>query len=202
MGKNTIEIHTVVKNGGEYVPLFLQHYQQAFPECSIFIYDNGSTDDTKKLCMKAGCTIKPFQHYSEAILQQHKNTVWQTSKADWVIICDIDELVQVNQADIDALPEDVNILTFEGWQIFSRTGKKAPLGDLTYGVRAIEFDKYAMFKPGYKRVVYNIGAHTATTNGKKSKQIFKLLHYNTKYLSPPFKNQYFPIMAKRGKQIL
>ena len=182
MAGYSIEIYTVTKDSGLYIPFFLDHYKSRFPNCIINIYNNGIPDTMLKLCKENQCNIIPWGPYSEKKLQITKNTCWQKSKADWVIVCDIDEIVDVTLADIEALPEDVNIITFCGYQMLSRKYTAVPLEDLTHGNLDTGYSKYVMFKPAFKRVIYDMGAHTARLSGITSKKVFNLLHYNQGYL--------------------
>ena len=50
-----VEIFTVVKNGGDLCKLFYDHYQKVFPGSVFNIYDNYSTDDTRKSFTKKNC---------------------------------------------------------------------------------------------------------------------------------------------------
>ena len=153
-----------------------------FPNCTINIFNNGSSEESLQLFMEHQCNITNWGPYSEKKLQITKNTCWQNSKADWVIVCDMDEIVDINLKDIEELPEDVNIITFRGYHMLSRKFIPIPLEDLTHGVLDSRYDKYVMFKPKFKRVVYDMGSHTARLSGITSKKVFNLLHYNQGYL--------------------
>jgi hypothetical protein len=128
------------------------------------------------------CTIKNWGPYSEKKLQATKNYCWQLSKADWVIVCDVDEIADINLQDIEKLPEDVEVIRFQGYQMLSRRKKSIPLKDLTHGNLSNKYSKYVMFKPRRNVVVFEPGAHVARVSGIKSEKTYKLLHYNQSYL--------------------
>ena len=99
-----VDIYTVLKNEEELLPFYLEHYKTRFPGCVIHIYDNNSTDQSVSICKAAGCIIYPFPDFipyvNEELLQEHKNTCWKNSKADWIIVCDTDELIQIDHRDL------------------------------------------------------------------------------------------------------
>ena len=179
---HTIEIFTVVKGDSGYPKLFIEHYKNTFPNCVINIFNNGATPETLKLFKEHDCNVISWGPYSEKRLQITKNTCWQNSKADWVIVSDIDEIAEVSQKDIEELPEDVNILSFCGYQMLSQNCKPLPLEQLKHGCIDTRYSKYIMFKPKHKRVIYDMGAHSARISGITSKRVFRLFHYNQGYL--------------------
>lgn len=88
-----IEIFAVCHNEEKMMHYFLRHYLQYG---SVTIFDNQSTDDSVKIAEKAGAIIFQFDtnnEFREDVLTQIRNICWKESKADWVIITDIDELV-------------------------------------------------------------------------------------------------------------
>ena len=178
-----IEVYTVVKDDGTYLPFFIDHYRKAFPGCTFTIFNNGCTASMIDYMKAKDCTIKNWGPYSERKLQITKNTCWQTSKADWVIVCDVDEIAEICLKDIEDLPESVRAISFQGYQMLSRKYRKLPLEELTHGVISDNHSKFIMFNPIPKSVVYDIGAHHAKVKGPKSEKVFRLLHYNQGYLN-------------------
>lgn len=183
-----VEIFTVVKNGEYILPLYLKHYQSNFPGCKINIFDNGSTDRTIELCAAAGCTIHPFPDFvpftKEHYLTDHKNTVWKKSNAEWVVICDIDELLQITSSDLEALPEKVNVIQFKGYNMVDADDKKDPTL-FTHGFHSETYDKCCVFKSSLKEINFSTGSHFAnpTPNAVFSKYQFNLLHYNKSWFT-------------------
>ena len=43
----------------------INHYRIRFPDCNIVIYDNQSTDDTKKIALENGCEVVEFNSNGE-----------------------------------------------------------------------------------------------------------------------------------------
>jgi hypothetical protein len=97
-------------------------------------------------------------------------------------VCDIDEIADINIQDIEELPENVEVIRFQGYQMLSRKQKLIPLEDLTHGNISDNYSKYVMFKPRRNVVAFEPGAHVARVSGIKSEKTYKLLHYNQGYL--------------------
>ena len=179
----SVEIYSIMKNEERILPLYLEHYKTAFPGCVINVYDNGSTDKSVELCREAGCNIHKFPKYEEILLQEFKNTVWKSSKADWIIVCDADELLQVNEADLDQLG-DVDVIWFKGYNMLDVEFNSDPRSFHT-GSECPIYDKQAMFRRSVKNMNYSIGAHLANPvpAPRYSKHKFFLLHYNKSWFT-------------------
>jgi glycosyltransferase involved in cell wall biosynthesis len=179
-----IEIFTVIKNGEYILPLYLKHYKEAFPGCNIVIFDNNSTDQSVELCQAAGCVVANFPKFTVEIEQQFKNSVWKKSLAKWVVICDQDELLQITSADLEALPENVNVIKFKGYNMIDVDNKKDP-ALFTHGSHSETYDKCCMFKPSLKEINFSPGSHFANPipNAMFSKYQFNLLHYNKSWFT-------------------
>lgn len=90
-----IEVFAICYNEEALLPYFLRHYS-AFCQ-KITVFDNFSTDRSNEICLANKITeVIPYNtgdQIRDDIYLQIKNNCWKGSKADWVIICDIDELV-------------------------------------------------------------------------------------------------------------
>ena len=179
-----VEIFTVVKDGEYILPLYLEHYQNAFPGCVINIYDNNSSDNSVKLCRNAGCVIRNFPDYSFDIEQAHKNSVWKNSTADWVIVCDQDELVQISASDLLQLKSSINVIQFRGYNMLS-TGKQKDPKLFDHGFPSQMYDKCLMFKPTITEIGYTLGSHFIAPKPKPtySQFQFNLYHYNKSWFT-------------------
>jgi len=88
-----IEVYAVCYNEERLLPYFLRHYSQFADVC---VYDNYSTDKSAQIIQSAGAKVIEFDsdgEFREDILVDIRNNCWKDSKADWVIIVDIDEFV-------------------------------------------------------------------------------------------------------------
>jgi len=171
-----VEIFTIVKNGAYILPLYLNHYRKLFPNCIINIFDNNSTDNSVQLCRAAGCKIHRFPVYDVYREQAHKNNVWKKSKADWVIVCDQDELIHV---DLNKIPSNVNVIQFKGYNMMDVTGVE-DVRLFTWGSPCQMYDKCVMFKPSLGEINYSIGSHftSPAPAAVYYKYKFRLLHYS------------------------
>ena len=177
----SVEIFTTVGNMEYIVPLFLKHYKSAFPDATINVYACNSTDNSVKLCEEAGCVIHSFSGYipykREQPLTFLKNNRWKESKADWIIVCDIDELCHISQEDLKDL-DGVDIIRFCGYNMYDEEDVKDP-ELMTWGVPSVPYSKCCMFRRSIKNINYKPGAHECVppVTAKILKDKYKLLHY-------------------------
>lgn len=194
----------------------LKYYLNLYaPMCrKITIYDNGSTDASKEIATKYDNVIWETETYNQneindAKLRRVKNNCWkQSNDADWVIVCDVDEILYhkdgLNNYLMYLLNEtNKKIIRATGFDMVStklptHTGNFYDDEDFQYGVRSEKYDKTCIFHPkSVREIRYTHGAHRCRpiinrhllrTNAMQIKQQMslydgelKLLHY--KYLS-------------------
>lgn len=180
----------------------LNHYQKFCNK--ITIIDNCSTDDSVNIALlsamaQQGTNIEIKQFETKEQIRDDaylhiKNTIWKNSTADYVIVCDMDELLYhtniIEQLNI-AKKNKVGIIPVNGYNMVSDTFPENYLIPITQqvntGVRAFNFDKSIIFSPQIiDEMLYGPGAHTCNPIYKKDtpkithNETFKLLHY--KYL--------------------
>ena len=176
-----VEIFTTAANSEYIVPLFLKHYRACFPEAVINVAVNNSTDSTLKLFEDAGCNILPLHGYipykREPILTCYKNTSWKKSQAEWILVCDIDELCHITEKDLDDLGH-VDIVRFQGYNMFDDDNCQDP-ALMVWGAPSTAYSKSCLFRKSIKDINYKHGAHVCTPLKKYKVQEFKykLLHY-------------------------
>ena len=88
-----IEIYALCHQEAPMIPYFMRHYNQYG---KVFLFEGHSTDGSAELAESLGATIIPVDTGNEIrddIFTDLKNNYWKTSKADWVIMCDIDEFI-------------------------------------------------------------------------------------------------------------
>ena len=94
-GAVTIDVHSICWNEERMLPLFLSHYSGF--AARIVVWDNYSDDasqDLVRACPRAELRLYDSGgRSSEDSFLEVKNQCWPSSDADWVIVCDIDELV-------------------------------------------------------------------------------------------------------------
>lgn len=183
-----VDIYTVVKNQEHLAKFFYEYYRNVFPGCKFHIYDNHSTDDTRKVFQGSDCWIYDYpvdsdKKYNEEDKTLFYNNVWKNSKADWVIVCDIDEILQITPNDLHAW----DVIKFRGYQMISMDDKyDYNPAVLTHGFPMPLYDKTNIFRPSIEEIGYTLGSHTANpkpNNLRVSDREFKLLHYNEAFVA-------------------
>jgi len=88
-----LETFAVCHNEERMLPYFLRHYTQYG---SVTVFDNNSTDNSVAIARQYGAIVISFDtdnKFREDILTDIRNACWKDSRADWVIVTDVDELV-------------------------------------------------------------------------------------------------------------
>jgi len=162
----------------------IDHYRARFPGCRIVVYDNMSTDETVKITRANGCEVVPFDTDNQFQDRRHmdiKNNCWKNASTNWVLTCDLDELLDINERELKM--EDklgTSIITPEGYDMVDMEDGSS-IAELKYGARQEGYDKYCLFNKRFIREMnYGIGAHECNPEGiiKYSKKAYKLYHYS------------------------
>jgi hypothetical protein len=173
----SVEVFAICYNEEKMLPHFITHYKNYFG-AAITIYDNNSTDKSKEIIEANGCKYIPYDsggQIRDDIYLDIKNNCWKNSKADWVIVCDIDEFLEV---DFDY--SDSTILSVRGLDMVGFI-------DSNLGVPNKLYSKNIMFKPSeIKEINYLAGCHYSKPEGniKFSRNVANLLH--RKYISEDY----------------
>ena len=108
----------------------------------------------------------------------HKNNVWKESTADWVIVCDPDELAQINIEELRN--ETADVIKLKGYQML-RYNNKSSFDELICGYKDGQYDKSLIFKPTISEIDFTIGSHYANPVSKNdikyNNKEYRLLHY-------------------------
>lgn len=186
-----IEVFTICYNEEVMLPYFLRHYS-LFAE-RIVVYDNYSTDRSEEICRQFP-KVEVIKYDSgnqirDDIYLDIKNNCWKNSTADWVIVCDVDELLYClwKPANIDE-----HTVIMPDW--YEMVSDKLPDVDtqiydqVRYGVHQGQISKCIMFRPdAIKEINYHPGAHGIEAVGDvrvlHTAQM-GILHY--KYLSADY----------------
>src|SRR2546423_4184198 len=92
-----IHVYTICWNEEDLLPFFFKHYERFVDK--IIAYDNMSSDKTPDILESHPlCERRTFDSGEEVrddLLLELKNNAWKESrgKADWVIVCDVDEFI-------------------------------------------------------------------------------------------------------------
>lgn len=185
-----IDVFTTCYNEEIILPYFIRHYKEF--ATNITVYDNMSTDSSVKIMEEnGGINIIPFDtkgKFEESVLMKIRNSCWKNSNADWVIVCDTDELIYH--------PNIINILKNTHATHILASGYEMVAEELPTTDRQIyEEIKNGYFKPDYSKPCifkpfeihesnFAPGSHTAKPTGNVisiNNSGIKLLHY--KYLN-------------------
>jgi glycosyltransferase involved in cell wall biosynthesis len=181
------------------IPFFLMHYSPWVDR--IVVFDNQSTDNSKALLMtNPKVAIRDWDTNHELrddLKTQQMNECWKESRnvADWVIVCDLDELLYHPQMDrllIWLKGQRISICRPFG---FEMVGDHTPsvhrpiISQLKEGVRKTTWDKMILFDPNQiEHINYSMGGHSAIPEGQVKlffrQPKLKLLHY--RYLNLPY----------------
>lgn len=188
-----IEAYILVWNEMDILPLVIKHYQKFCDR--IVILDNHSTDGSDTIALRMGCEVRKFgtRFFDDAENMKIKNECWKGSTADWVIVCDCDEILFAGHRMKDikgaiqflygfndcALTENTIIKTV-GWQIMSDDMPKDDLLEITNGYHFSNYSKSIIFSPKHiTEINYNPGAHKCNPVGNVvwSEETLYVLHY-------------------------
>jgi len=195
MSKLNVSIFMPCYNESAIIMYSINHYKKAFPTCSITIYDNNSTDNSVEIAKSLGCNVILWDtgnKIDDHKLLQLKNECWKTVKQGWIIMCDMDELLCINEEDLlKEQNEKISIIRTKGYNMVGQSNSKT-LDDLDFdsikkGIFTKHFNKSICFNRKYiNSMNYEIGSHTCSPTGtiSYSKKEYILKHMS--YLGLPF----------------
>jgi glycosyltransferase involved in cell wall biosynthesis len=170
-----IEAHIICWNEERLLPYTIAHYQRF---CSrIVVYDNYSTDKSPEIARANGCHVVEFGIKGKLDDQEYlkiKNNCWKGSQADYVIVCDMDEVLWHVTEEYMTMFEEaqsmgVNMFKTHGWNVYSHEELKGNITDIRRGVYAKGYSKSIIFDPkAFYEIRYNPGAHVCNPIPKGS----------------------------------
>ena len=170
------------------LPLTLKHYRSRFPTANFVLVDNYSTDNSHNIAKENGMEIKQFESsncQNEETMMYIRNNIWNDVTSGWVIMCDMDEWLEITEKDLIGEEEKgTTIINTTGCNIVANS-KTIDLSDidlftLNEGVYSDNFSKKILFKVPDVRINFWWGAHTCnpTGNVKYSEHVYTLKHMN------------------------
>jgi hypothetical protein len=127
----------------------IDHYRDRFPNCKIVVYDNESSDDTVSIAKANGCEVITYStnnQISDKKYLEIKNSCWKTANTNWVLVCDMDELLDITEVDLkheDSL--GTTIIRAEAYNMVNLEDN-LDLPGITHGSRFSPYDKSYCFK--------------------------------------------------------
>jgi glycosyltransferase involved in cell wall biosynthesis len=196
----TFELFCPVYNEEYLLPYTVDFYRKKLGKDNIIFnfYDNGSTDKTVEVAKKLGCNVGVYEtggQVRDDLLMQFKNTIWKKSTADFVIVIDCDEWV-------DIIPELLIGKTIQGSIGYNMIGDGTETPDnMTMGIRHTPEDKTCVFSPFFiKEVNYTAGAHQCNPVGDaRWAEAVKL--YHIKFVSADYVIQKYAESKQRLSDI-
>lgn len=162
-----IEIYVLCHQEAKIIPYFMRHYSQYG---QVFMYEGHSTDGSRELAESLGAIIVPFDTGDEVrddLFTDMKNNCWKASKADWVIICDMDEFLYHPNfvAYLETVEETIVMpKTYEMFSDVFPTTSGQIYEEVQYGFPTRS--KMFLFKPQKLfEISYGAGCHDAQPEG-------------------------------------
>lgn len=179
-----VDLFTMGFNEEPIVQFMIDHYRERFKDIHINFFDNESTDRTKEIALKNGCTVIDYftnNQVDDQKLTNHKNSCWKNSNADWIIVCDVDEMLDCNEEQLK-MEQDLgtSIIRSEGFNMVCMD-ETFNLAGIKHGAKCPPYDKKVLFKKSdIEEIGYTPGAHQIYPVGRAqySKDVYKLYHYN------------------------
>lgn len=159
----------VVWNEARLLPLVLAYYKTFVDR--IIIHDGYSDDGSQDIARSFGCEVRQYGikgKMDDKALMQLKNNCWKGSDADWVIVCDTDEVLYAPSLPMVLELAHMNKYTIfktQGWSVYN-TEFPAQILEATDGVRDDAYAKAIIFRPqAFREINYTPGAHKIQPSG-------------------------------------
>jgi hypothetical protein len=175
-----VHVFALCWNEEKILPFFFSHYQQRFADVQFTIYDNGSTDASCQIILDHGGEVKYYD--SEGTIRgdiqvQLKNEMWKSSTADWIIVCDIDEWIDCDDAFLERT--NCTVVKPEGYNMVGHT---KDLNRVVRGARHIIMDKCLLFnRHAITEMNFGPGGHKCKPEGNVIYNTEKVLMYHMKF---------------------
>ena len=163
-----ISIFLLCYNEEILIPYALEHYRRFFPSATFTVYDNYSTDNSAELAKSLGCRVLYFNtkdeldEFKQTFL---KNNCWKDVDEGWIIVCDMDEWLCIDEASLKKEEEKgVNIIDSFGTDMVGNSQSTFLMDinphEISHAVRNNHMDKRICFKAGvFRDINYTEGAH-------------------------------------------
>lgn len=178
-----ITLYTISYNEEILLQFMIDHYRSRFPNCRIVIYDNMSSDNTVKIAKDNGCEVVQYDTNGEIQDQRYidiKNNCWKKAKTDWVLVCDVDELLDINEDDLKKEEELwKTLIRSEGYNMVNLENN-LDIASIKHGSRTKGYDKFCLFNKKFIREInYEPGCHKCNPVGNivYSDNVYRLYHY-------------------------
>lgn len=184
-----IHYYSICWNEEKILPYVLDYYSAICEK--IVIMDNESDDDSTAIIRSyKNAEVRTYSTNGEIrddIYLEIKNNIWKESrgKADWVIVCDVDEILYHPNliAKLDKLKErGITIIKPHGFDMYAEDYPKNSLLEIKTGIKDNRLlGKCILFNPNrIEEINYKTGCHKCYPTGDLKfyrEDDIKLLHY-------------------------
>lgn len=179
-----ITVYTVAFNEELLIQFMIDHYRSRFVNCKIVVYDNMSTDRTVAIAKQNNCEVIQFNTNNVFEIKKQmeiQHNCWRNSNTDWVLICDVDELLDINEQQLqDETSLGSTIIKSEGYNMINMEDN-LDINNMKFGARAPLHDKYYLFNKKFiTEINYEAGCHISHPIGivMLSNIAYKAYHYH------------------------
>jgi glycosyltransferase involved in cell wall biosynthesis len=160
-----ITIYTITYQEEHIIEYFVKWYRDRFKDCTIVVFDNESTDNTRQIATDLGCEVITYctgNKLSDSTYLQIKNNIWKQAETDWVIVCDVDEFLDVDESYLNT---NQTLYKAKGYNMCN-VDNLADITEIKHGVEAIQYDKTILFNKKYiNEINYGAGCHYCQPKG-------------------------------------
>jgi glycosyltransferase involved in cell wall biosynthesis len=178
-----ITVYTIAYNEEVIIQFLIDHYRSRFPGCRIVVFDNISTDSTAQIALSNNCEVIPYDtnnQIKDSKYLEIKNNCWKSARTDWVLVCDADELLDINEESLKKEEScGVTAISSEAYNMIN-IEDNYDLPNIKYGSRCSSYDKTYLFNKKFiSDINYDAGCHTCHAAGSfnKSEKSYLLYHY-------------------------
>ena len=196
-----ITIYTISFNEEVFIQFMIDHYRSRFPNCHIVVYDNESTDNTVAIAKANNCEIISYStnnQIQDSKYLEIKNNCWKNALTDWVLVCDMDELLNINENDLkNEEAQGTTIIKSKAYNMVNMEDNY-DLANIKYGARCEPYDKFYLFnKRLIKQINYEPGCHVSAPVGTIKHSLTDYLLYHYKCINPDFQIARYKLYAQR-----
>lgn len=186
-----ISLYLLCWNEEVYIKKTIEYYKNRFPNISITIVDNYSTDNSIKIAKDYGAKIMYWGHkdkvlkYNSLEDNPHNSNWINEPDNTWILTCDMDELLDIDFKQLEKEDKSgTTIIKTHGYHVVGNS-QMDDLSDISYyeldkGLFCTQWlSKSLLFKKGpIKKMNYQEGQHRCNPIGNinYSKNIYMIYH--------------------------
>ncbi len=191
-----IEIFILTYNEEVMLPFTINFYRTRFPDCTITLYDNESTDSTIDIAISNNCNVISYStnnQLSDRKYLEIKNSCYKKASTNWVLVADCDELLDIDYKQLSM--EKGTVIKSRAYHMIN-LNNNLDIRSINHGVRDKVYDKTLLFNRSKIHLTYQPGAHKAFTSGTRIYgNTYDLYHY--KYINPDYLVNRYRIFGQR-----